>query len=88
MRLIEKVTARFLESEVTLPCPLVSQETDFSCGSAALFSVLRYWKGDIFPFYHEAQLWPALGTTEEKGTEPSKIVQVAKEYGLQAFYVE
>jgi predicted double-glycine peptidase len=65
--------------------PQLEQETDYSCGAAALLSVLKYWNvydGD------EKSLYPLLQTTEKDGTEPPMIAQVATHFGLKAEMLE
>jgi predicted double-glycine peptidase len=64
-----------------LPLPIVSQAHDYSCGAAALLSVLYYWKA-----YNgtETSLYPMLDTTQKDGTEPDKIAEVARELGLDS----
>lgn len=60
------------------------QANNFSCGAAALLSVLYYWQA-----YEgtETSLYPLLHTTEE-GTEPTSLVEVARLLGLEASYKE
>lgn len=67
-----------------LPVPLVRQATHYSCGAAALLSILYYWhKYDG----NEASLYHDLATTEADGTEPESIAKVAREkFGLIARY--
>lgn len=64
-----------------LPLPLVNQETDYSCGPAALLSVLRYWRAFEGT---ERDLYAPLETTPKDGTEPQKLVEVAARQGLAA----
>jgi len=64
-----------------LPLPLVSQATSYSCGAAALLSVLYYWRAFDGT---ESDLYGPLETTPRDGTHPAKIVEVARRYGLQA----
>lgn len=63
-----------------LPVPLHQQETDYSCGAASLLSVLRYWQAFGGA---ERDLYDALQTTTD-GTEPDKIEEVARKFGLSA----
>lgn len=63
------------------PLPLIEQETDYSCGSAALCSTLRYW--DVFSG-SETALHRALDAHPDHGTHPDKIVEVARAHGLRA----
>ncbi len=61
--------------------PLVRQQTSYSCGPAALASVLRYfhvWDGT------EQQLYPVLGTSPEEGTLPEMLAAGAQHFGLRA----
>ena len=64
-----------------LPVPIIRQATHYSCGAASLLSVLYYWRAYDG---EESNLYHALETTPEQGTEPPKIVEVAKSYGLEA----
>jgi len=69
-----------LPSQV-LAVPLVRQEEDFSCGPAALSSVLKYfrvWDG------REQQLYKLLETSAEQGTLPENLAQGARRFGLTA----
>lgn len=58
--------------------PDVRQSTDYSCGAAALQSVLLYWGHE----YMETDLMKMLRTTADSGTQPSDIVRVAQELKL------
>ena len=74
-----------LLTERYLPVPLVTQQTNYSCGPASLLSVLYYWQvytGD------EQSLYGALGTTPENGTHPFKIIEVAKKMGLDSYFID
>jgi predicted double-glycine peptidase len=62
--------------------PPVEQETDYSCGAAALLAVLRYYGLDDGA--SEEDLYGRLRTTPEEGTAPDDISRVANEFGLQA----
>lgn len=64
-----------------LAVPAVSQAYDYSCGAAALTAVLYYWQ--VFEG-HETDLYAALETTPKDGTEPRKLEEVAKSFGLSA----
>lgn len=64
-----------------LLAPLLEQTTSYACGPAALLSVLRYW--DVFKG-SETALHEPLDTHPDHGTEPEKLVEVAKKYGLEA----
>ncbi|MFA6317553.1 MAG: C39 family peptidase [Elusimicrobiota bacterium] len=64
-----------------LPVPVTVQETDYSCGAAAVLALLRYWQvygGD------EASLYPLLGTRPKDGTLPENIEAGLRHFGLQA----
>jgi predicted double-glycine peptidase len=67
-----------------LPVPLVEQDTDYSCGAAALLAVLRYWQAQ--PTTCEEDLYGPLNTTPEDGTDPVHIEAVARAHGLDAAY--
>jgi len=64
-----------------LAVPIVRQASSYSCGAAALASVLYYWQVSE---EGEAELYDRLDTTPEMGTEPVKLVELAHEYGLEA----
>ncbi|MBI5625513.1 MAG: C39 family peptidase [Elusimicrobia bacterium] len=64
-----------------LPVPVTTQETSYSCGAAAVLSLLRYWRsyaGD------EASLYPLLGTRPQDGTPPENMVMGLGHFGLDA----
>jgi predicted double-glycine peptidase len=56
------------------------QSTEFSCGPAAVRSVLNYWGRDV----DEAKLMQLMGTNSEVGTHPENIVRGVRSLGLQA----
>jgi predicted double-glycine peptidase len=62
-----------------LRVPLVRQETDYSCGDAALLSVLRYFGVEVA---NEQALYDPLETTEQMGTDPEPIASYAVTRGL------
>jgi predicted double-glycine peptidase len=67
--------------------PVVKQETDFSCGSAAALSMLRYWRWDAYAHASETELHDALDTTHARGTEPEPITEYLRTAaGLDAVY--
>lgn len=66
-----------------LPVPAVQQETDFSCGAAALLAVLRFF-GAAGPEEGEASLYERLSTSPELGTDPEMIAREARTRGLDA----
>ncbi len=64
-----------------LPVPLVRQAYPYSCGAAALLSVLYYYDRHQGP---ESSLYAALAMTESDGTQPERLVETATSYGLTA----
>ncbi len=64
-----------------LRVPLIRQSTDYSCGAAALLSTLYYWKA--FDGM-ESSLYPLLATTPADGTQPEKLAEGARSFGLDA----
>ena len=64
-----------------LPVPIVPQATDYSCGAAAVLSVLYYWQ---LHSGGESTLYADLGTTPKDGTHPKKMIEVARKLGLRA----
>lgn len=64
-----------------LAVPIVRQETGYSCGAAAMVSVLNYWQ--VFEG-NESDLYKELNTTPENGTHPLKMTEAAKNRGLIA----
>jgi predicted double-glycine peptidase len=56
------------------------QATDYSCGASALQSVLSYWGTDV----DEHELMKLMGTTEQEGTYPEKMVEAARALGFEA----
>lgn len=64
-----------------LPVPLVRQANSYSCGAAALTSVLYYYgRYDG----RETELYGRLSVSEQEGTAPDRIVEVARAFGLRA----
>jgi predicted double-glycine peptidase len=61
-----------------LRLPDVRQATPYTCGAAALLSVLAYFGQEA----REDTLAEALGTTPEDGAPPDAIVRVATAHGL------
>ena len=57
----------------------IIQKTEYSCGPAALLSILRYWLG-----YRgtERSLYGLLKTTEKDGTHPKDLAAGARAFGL------
>ena len=74
------------ESKIEIPVPIHHQTKDYSCGAAALASVVLYWKQDAREWEYEDYLMKMLRTSTEEGTNPRDIVRVAQEHGLNAFY--
>ena len=67
-----------------LGIPIVQQQTDYSCGAAALLAVLKYWQ--VFDG-KESDLYKDLDTRPDYGTDPIKLADVAKNrFGLEAKY--
>ena len=67
--------------------PTVKQQTDFSCGAAAVLSLLRFWRWPTYAGVGEAQLYAALSTTQARGTEPEPMVEhLRSAAGLDAVY--
>jgi len=64
-----------------LKIPLVRQTTDYSCGPAALASILQYWS--VFSGT-EVELFIPLNATPANGTSPDSLARVAIKFGLQA----
>ena len=64
-----------------LPVPITLQATDYSCGAAAVLSVLTYWQAWAG---HEADLYGLLETTQKDGTHPVKMAEGLRALGLQA----
>jgi predicted double-glycine peptidase len=67
-----------------LAVPLVRQSTSYSCGAAAVLSVLAYWNkydGD------ESSLFAPLGTSSENGTDPLSMAVLMRQYELEVDYL-
>jgi predicted double-glycine peptidase len=67
-----------------LNVPIMRQATAYSCGPAALLSVLYYWRVDQDS--SEDDLYAVTGATPADGTEPEGLVRGARSHGLQAEY--
>ena len=63
-----------------LKVPYIYQATDYSCGAAALMSILYYW--GVYDG-KETDLYKDLNTTTE-GTHPQSLTQLARSIGLQS----
>lgn len=57
--------------------PLTRQSTDYTCGTAALQSMLGFYGED----FNESELAKLLKTNEQEGTDYNEIVAVAKQKG-------
>lgn len=66
------------KTKIITEVPLVYQSTSYSCGAAALQSVLAYYDIEM----NESELQKELGTTQE-GTAHEKIVEVAQKQTLK-----
>jgi predicted double-glycine peptidase len=64
--------------------PKVIQSTGYSCGASSLQAVLMYWGVCT----EERELLEPLETSQDMGTAPEKIVDVAISYGLEASLLE
>ena len=65
----------------SLPVPLVRQATDYSCGAAALLSVLFYWNAFDGK---ESDLYDLLKLSPQDGAPPENIAAAAAHFGLKA----
>jgi predicted double-glycine peptidase len=70
--------------EDALAVPLTGQDTDYSCGAAALLAVLRYW--GVGQDVEESDLYEDIDTTERDGTPPDAMAEEAEARGLKANY--
>jgi predicted double-glycine peptidase len=68
-------------TKILLNVPLVSQSTDYSCGPAALLSVLGYYGIDKFT---ESELMKAAGADPKFGTNIENLADVARQNGIKA----
>jgi predicted double-glycine peptidase len=64
-----------------LAIPYHRQETDYSCGAAAVLAVLRYWRAYDGS---EGSLYERLQTTPKDGTHPKKMTEGLRSFGLKA----
>jgi predicted double-glycine peptidase len=64
-----------------LPVPYHRQETNYSCGAAAVLTVLQYWR--VYDGT-ESSLYERLGTDKNEGTHPRAMVDGMKAFGLDA----
>lgn len=63
--------------------PIVRQSTCYSCGAAAVCAEGLYW--GVWDG-REPDLFGALETTPENGTEPDRMARVLRSWGLKAHY--
>jgi predicted double-glycine peptidase len=66
--------------------PVVRQRRGFSCGAAVTLTVLRYWSHEKYVGVEEDALYPALKTTDARGTEPEPMAALLTLNGLVAEY--
>lgn len=67
--------------------PAVKQRTDYSCGAAATLALLRLWRDEAYAGVEERDLFAALDTTPDNGTEPEPIRDYLRDVaGLDARY--
>lgn len=69
------------DPRIMLDFPSVRQATSYTCGAAALQSVLAYY-GKDFP---EKDLAEKLGTNSDDGTDSERMAAFAKKCGLSAY---
>jgi uncharacterized protein len=63
---------------------VVHQKQPYSCGPAAVLSILKYW--GVPGYDDEKALYQPLGTTPENGTEPELIANFLRSCGLVSEY--
>lgn len=66
--------------------PVVRQRRGFSCGPAAVLSLLRLWRPEAYATVEEEALYAPLQTTEARGTEPEPMVRLLQRSGVDARY--
>jgi predicted double-glycine peptidase len=66
--------------------PVVTQQSNFSCGPAATLALLRYWRPEAYASVEEQALYAPLETTHARGTEPEPIAELLRRSGLEAHY--
>lgn len=71
--------------EIKIPMDSVRQETEYTCGPAALKAVEDYYEGEDIP---EEEIAEEAGTTERAGTDPDSMVEAAEEMGYTVEMVE
>ena len=70
---------KIISNKIISAVPDVRQSNTYSCGSAALMSILNYYQKFDGT---EDELSKELKTNSKDGTKPESIVRVAKKYGL------
>lgn len=70
---------REILDKIKVPLQSVMQTTRFSCGNAALRSIFQYY--GVGP-EEEQKFIDMMDSSYRKGTMPSRIVQMARKYGL------
>jgi ABC-type bacteriocin/lantibiotic exporter with double-glycine peptidase domain len=78
-------SSAFQQPEPELPAnymqlPIIRQASGYSCGAAAMSSILHYW-GLIDS--GERALYADLGTTPEEGTHPKRMLAYGESLGLK-----
>lgn len=73
-----------LFENTVLEFPQVRQSTTYSCGAAVVQSILAYYGKD----FREKELMEKLHTTEQNGTDPSKIISYLKQNGLKVKFAK
>ena len=63
-----------LANENLIKIPLTRQATDYTCGAAAMQSMLGYYGEDL----NESELAKILKTNDQEGTDYNEIVALAK----------
>jgi predicted double-glycine peptidase len=69
-----------------LQVPVVRQRCGYSCGPAAVLSLLRHWCGKAYATVEEESLYAPLETSETRGTEPEPMARFLGESGVDAHY--
>ncbi len=65
---------------VRLPVPVVKQDTEWSCGPAALQAVLSYYDFHVT----ESELRELTGTTSDLGANPEALAECAASFGFES----
>jgi predicted double-glycine peptidase len=69
-----------------LHVPVVRQRRGFSCGPAAVLSLLRHYRPETYASVEEEALYGPLETSEARGTEPEPMVRLFAQQGIDASY--